>query len=363
MIRIVLLAFAILSTLASVIIRPAPSAAQCCGSEQCSGDLNCDGQVTVDEILTAVNSALSGCLTPIGADQACADSATANCTKLDQCILNGTTIRYGGGSTCQARQKQTCLARLGAPSTGNNPNAVEGCASKLPSAPCSEFDLGDIPECEAKIGALLNGAPCTFSGQCQSANCAILNGTNCGTCAPANLAGDSCATTSCSTGFACVAATQQCQPRGALGNTCDAAQPCSAGLSCFTPAGASSGKCKTAGSSVGVPCDPKRQTTAGCDPNAGLYCDTTTNTCLAITYVTAGAQCGSVNNATVACTLASTCFGAQGQTPGTCVANAVDGMPCDTQAGPSCIPPARCVSGGPSATSGVCQLPDPTKCG
>jgi hypothetical protein len=361
MMRIVLLAFAILSPLVSVVIRPAPSAGQSCGSEQCSGDLNCDGQVTVDEILTAVNNALSGCLS-LSADQACADSSAATCTKLDQCVLNATTVRYAGGSTCQARQKEACLARLRAPSTGNNPNAVEGCASSLPAAPCSEFDLGDIPECEAKIGALADGAPCTFSGQCQSANCAILNGTNCGTCAPVNVAGDSCATTSCSTGFTCVATTQQCQPRGALGNTCDTGHPCSAGLSCFTPAGTSPGTCKTAGSIVGAQCDPKHETDPGCDPNAGLYCDSTSKTCRAITYVTSGA-CGFVNGATVACTLASTCFGAQGQTPGTCKPNASDLMPCDTQAGPSCIPPARCVTGGPSATVGVCQLPDPTKCG
>lgn len=353
----------VLSLSALTLIQASRSTAQCCGTEQCSGDFNCDGQVTIDEIITAVNNALTGCVAPVGADQACADFATANCTKLDQCILNGTTIRYGGASTCQARQKQACLVRLGATGTGNDPAAVELCVSELPSAACGEFDLGVIPECEAQIGTLPAGAPCAFSGQCQSANCAIVNGTNCGTCAPANQAGDSCATTSCSTGSVCVAATQECQPRGAMGSACDADHPCGAGSSCVTPAAMSSGTCQAAGGSVGVSCDPKRQTAPGCDPNAGLYCDSTTDTCLATTYVTAGAQCGLVNHATAACTNASTCFGAQGQNPGTCVADATNGTACDTQAGPSCIPPARCVIGAPTATSGVCRLPDPTKCG
>src|SRR5512135_1103219 len=143
---------------ALAILDPAHVAAQCCGSEQCNGDFNCDGQVTVNEIILAVNNALTGCPMPVGADQACADSATANCTKLDQCVLNGTTIRYGGASTCQARQNQACLERLEATGTDNYPNAVELCVSEVPSASCSDFDLGSIPECEAKVGTGAVGA-------------------------------------------------------------------------------------------------------------------------------------------------------------------------------------------------------------
>jgi len=347
---------------ATVTVSPSLSAAQCCGSEQCSGDFNCDGQVTINEIIMAVNNALTGCSMPVSADQACADSGTATCTKLDQCVVNGTTIRYGGATTCQVRQKEACLVRLGATGTGNTPAAVEGCVSQVPSASCSDFDSGNIPECQAKIGSGANGAPCAFGGQCESANCALATGTNCGTCAAPNRAGDSCATTSCSQGFACVTATQQCQPRGTAGGTCDADHPCGAGLSCVTPAAMTSGICRAAGNSVGAVCDAKHQTAPGCDPNAGLYCDASTNTCLAFTYAIAGAQCGSVNHGTVVCTNASTCFGAQGQTPGMCVADALEGMSCDTQTGPSCLPPATCVTGSATATSGVCRLPDPTVC-
>lgn len=362
MTRIISGGLAVLWLCAAVTLLPSQSAAQCCGSEQCSGDFNCDGQVTINEVIIAVNNALNGCLVPVSADQACADSGTANCTKLDQCLVNGTTIRYGGASTCQARQKQACLERLGATGTGNTPNAVELCVSQVPSASCSDFDLGSIPECEAKVGSGANGAPCAFGGQCESANCAIVTGTNCGTCAAPNQAGDSCATTSCSQGLFCIAATHQCEPRGTAGGTCDSDHPCGAGLSCVTPAAMASGTCQAAGNSVGTACDAKRQTAAGCDPNAGLYCDAKTNACAAVSYAIAGAPCGSINQVTVACTNASTCFGSQGQTPGTCVADAPEGLPCDTEAGPSCLPPANCVTGGATATSGVCRLPDPTVC-
>jgi hypothetical protein len=342
-------------------VTPSRAAAQCCGSEQCDGDFNCDSQVTVDEVIVAVNNVLNGC-SAVGADQACADAATASCAKLDQCVLHGSAIRYGDASVCQARQKQACLVRLGATGTGNNPAAVESCAGQTPSASCNEFDEGGIPECQAKIGTMANGAACAFPGQCESANCAIVTGTNCGTCTPPNQAGDSCATTSCSAGLQCVKSSQQCQPRGTGGDACDTDHPCGAGLSCVTPAAMPSGTCRVAGNTLNAPCDPKHQNAPGCDPNAGLYCDSGTNTCLATAYVTAGAQCGTVNHMLMTCTDASTCFGAQGQTPGTCIADAANGMPCDTDAGPSCIGPARCVTGGPAATAGVCRLPDPTKC-
>jgi hypothetical protein len=347
--------------LGSVAIDPAHLAAQCCGTEQCAGDFDCDGQVTVNEIILAVNNALSGCPKPVGDDQACADLAAANCTKLDQCVFNGTTIRYGGASTCQARQKQACLTRLDATGTGNSSMDVELCVSQVPSASCDDFDLGNIPECQARIGTLPNSSPCTFDGQCQGSSCALFTGTTCGTCAPASYAGEPCTTISCSHGFVCNSA-QQCQPRGDVGSPCDTDHPCGPMAFCVIPAG-TSGTCEIAGNTIGAHCDPQHQSASGCDFNAGLYCDGSTDTCLAVTYATAGAPCGTVNHAVVKCTYASTCFGAQGTTPGICIANAADLMPCDTAVGPACVPPAICATGGPSATSGTCQLPGSIACG
>jgi hypothetical protein len=354
--------FALLFVLGLAITGPQQAVAQSCPGEHCDGDFNCDGQVTIDEIMVSVSNALNGCREGISRDQACTDFAAAQCTKLDQCVVNGTTSRYGGVAICQARQKEACLARLNAPGTGNNPSDVELCTQQLPTASCTDFDLGNVPECLAKVGTRENGQPCAFPGQCQSSICAIATGTNCGTCAMASQSGESCATTSCSHGFACVKDTQ-CQPLGTSSSPCDANHPCGAGLSCVTPSGAQSGTCETAGSSVGTPCDPQHQTAPACDPNVGLYCDGTTRSCLAVTYTLTGGACGFVSPIVVHCTNDSTCFGALGQTPGLCAANAVDGAHCDTQLGPSCLPPAQCVTGSASATAGTCQLPDAAACG
>jgi len=340
---------------------PLRSLAQCCGTPQCAGDLNCDGQVTIDEIITAINNALGTCAVA-GPDQACGDLGVANCAKLDQCVFNGSSVRYGGASTCQARQKAACLARLTAAGTGNNPTLVEECVSQVPTGSCNDFDLGNIPECAARVGSGANGAPCAFAGQCASSVCAIAVGTTCGTCAPPSQAGDSCAAVSCSHGFVCVAATQQCQPIGVAGADCDANHPCGAGLSCVTPASASTGTCVAAGTNVGAVCDPKHVTASGCYGSAGLYCNGTTKTCTPISYVTAAAPCGSVNQGVAACTNGTTCFGAQGTTPGICLADVADGQVCDTQSGPACIPPAVCVTGSATATAGTCRLPDASAC-
>jgi len=340
---------------------PLRAGAQCCGTEQCAGDLNCDGQVTIDEIITAINNALGMCpaVTP---DQACGDLGVADCAKLDSCILNGSSVRYGGASTCQTRQKDVCLARLAAPGTGNDPNLVEECVRQVPTSSCNDFDLGNIPECQARVGTGANGVPCAFAGQCASSVCAVANGTACGTCAPPSQAGDSCAAVSCSHGFTCVAATQQCQPIGATAADCDDNHPCGAGLTCVIPASTSMGTCVAAGTTVGTACDPKHASGPGCYAGAGLYCNGTTGACAPINYVTAAAPCGSVNGTGASCTNDSTCFGAQGSTPGICLANAADGQQCDTQSGPACVPPAVCVTGSSTATTGTCQLPDASAC-
>jgi len=347
----------VLSTVASaLIIAPATRA------QVCAGDVNGDGKVDVQDVLLVVNDALTGqCTASVSADQACTDVAMANCARLDECVANGTTIRYGQLSVCRSRQRLACLVRLGAVGTGNSPASVEQCATAVPSASCDDFDQNDVVPCQAKVGTIPLDGACTFAGQCVTANCAIVNGTNCGTCQPPNQAGNSCAQTSCSEGFVCVQDNMECQPHAALESACDTDHPCSVSLSCVTPSGATSGTCQVAGDTLGAPCDPKHQSAPGCNNSAGLYCDSTT--CAAITYATVPSPCGSADNVTTVCTGAAMCFGAMGQTLGTCEADASDGGACDTVAGPSCIPPARCVvTGGSSVTAGTCQLPDPTVC-
>jgi len=81
------------------------------------------------------------------------------------------------------------------------------------------------------------------------------------------------------------------------------------------------------------------------------------STCTPIQYVGAGEPCGGVGGDYFECIGGSSCRG----TPGMCVADAADGDPCDTVAGPSCLSPARCVTDGIS-TSGTCTPPDPEAC-
>ncbi len=288
--------------------------------------------------------------------------AAANCAKLDQCIKNGTTLRYGDLTACQARQTRGCLAGLAAPGTGNSAALVMSCSAAVPAASCDDFEATRIAECQPKVGQLANGAACAFSSQCASTFCAIANGTNCGACAAPTHANDSCAASNCSVGQSCVAGNMQCQTDGSAGASCDKDHPCAYLLSCVTAAGASSGTCQLSGATAGAACDNKRQTLPACAASQGLFCEAASKTCKALTYVNAGNPCGFVNGTTVACTSAATCFGAMGATPGTCKALAKEGQPCDTAAGPGCVAPGRCVTGSATSTAGTCALPDSTTC-
>ncbi|MFI5366621.1 MAG: hypothetical protein ACHQ4J_13465 [Candidatus Binatia bacterium] len=292
------------------------------------------------------------------AEQACSDLAAANCERLDECIQNGVVDFYGDVATCQARQQQSCVAVLNAPGGTNTDPTVEQCAAAISSASCEDFDLGNIPCFYAGTRAI--GQPCGQAVQCVSgAYCAIVTGTNCGTCAAPAQPGDSCMDASCSHGLVCVSENLQCQPLGGSGSACDTDHRCGPGLWCVPPA---AGTCDVAGAAVSVPCDPTGATAPGCDINAGLYCDARTNTCLPVAYASAGGRCGYVNGTYTLCTDASACIAVFGQPSGACKAAAQDGMPCSIADGPPCLPPARCVTGNPTATSGTCKFPDPAAC-
>ena len=99
--------------------------AQC--NPTCQGDFNLDGQVTVDEIITAVNNALTGCATP---EQGCIDSggtvssaiccsgvgdfpdmcATGPCGCAPQFSSEVSVCSCGGG-TCFNRDQRACVPR------------------------------------------------------------------------------------------------------------------------------------------------------------------------------------------------------------------------------------------------------------
>src|SRR5450432_4257804 len=123
---------------------------------------------------------------------------------------------------------------------------------------------------------------------------------------------------------------------------CDKDNPCGAGFSCVGSKAATMtmGMCQTAVATSGAACDPKRQTSAGCDQNAGLTCDPTSKTCAALQLADAGAAC---DNTVTVCKAGATCVISTGANAGTCVAAPADGQPCDTGSGPNCLGLSRCI--------------------
>ena len=294
---------------------------------------------------------------------ACGDVAHARCARLDSCS-NGTlvTVRYGDTATCESREKASCLASLAAPSAGGTPDTVEACARALPGEGCSDFlDTNPVAVCVARSGGLENGKPCAFSGQCTSTYCSVDTGGLCGVCAAVPAQNDSCGKTAdCGNRGGLVCANNVCVAHGALNAQCDSAAPCGPGLTCVGSSTTVKGTCQASGVKAGDTCDPKHQTGAGCDKNLGLTCDTTAKTCVTVTLVGAGEVC---DNKLIDCKAGAACVVPSGASQGTCVAAANDGEACDTGAGPSCLPTARCVwTSSDGGTAGVCTLPDGTAC-
>ena len=305
------------------------------------------------------------------ADQACTDSAKAQCQKLDACHVDGVAIRYGAMELCVSRVKANCLVALGAPNTGRTSDNQEACALAYAGASCADFVQGSIAACLPPAGTRAIGGPCTYSAQCQSAFCAIPTGTACGTCAASPTAGQSCASSQCGPGQQCQKATTSCQPFGAAGDKCSSTSECVVGLACVGASSASgtTGTCVVGAETLSAACD--RTSGPQCDEVQGLYCSftpkQTAGTCVKFLKATAGGACGftagsgTTGSSYTICTGASQCVVQAGANGGSCVGNALEGKPCDTTNGPACLSPARCITA-PGLTSGTCQLPDPTQC-
>lgn len=304
----------------------------------------------------------------ITADQACADTAHARCTLLESCSAVRVQVVYGDEATCESRIKQNCVNALAAPSTGNTPAATEACAQAYAGWACADFlDGANVPQACAQVtGSLASGAACEFAGQCQSGFCAIVPGAACGTCAAPPKAGDSCAQlTTCgnNAGLTCTQDTQTCVVLAAQGAACGKGAPCGTGLSCVGADAATStqGTCQAAGTQAGATCDPQLKTAAGCSRDAGLTCNAQSKQCATITVVGGSQPCDDVNNQAQLCSAGGQCTETAAGKTGTCTAAAADGAACDTQAGPPCLSPARCIASG-TGTAGTCQLPTASAC-
>jgi hypothetical protein len=300
------------------------------------------------------------------ADQACSDSAHANCTHLAMCAPALVQIRYGDEATCEARIKANCVNALAAPSQGNSATKTESCSQAYASWACPDFvDNVNVPAaCVQATGTLASGAPCAFNGQCSTGFCAVAPGSACGTCGAQPAEGASCAQlTACGQGLVCTTDTQTCVVLGTASAACGKGVPCGTGLSCVGADATTGtmGTCQPAEAMAGATCDPTLKTGPSCDRNAGFACNSTTKQCATLVVASGGQPCNAVNGQNTPCAAGGACSTTVAGMMGTCTAAAADGAACDTANGPPCELPARCVTSG-SGTAGTCQIPSAAAC-
>jgi hypothetical protein len=294
---------------------------------------------------------------------ACADIAHARCTRLMTCSPTVLSLRYASESDCEARELALCTNQLAAAGTGNSPTHTEACSQAVAQWACPAF-IGNFAapaSCQQQTGSGANGAACEFPGQCQSGFCAVVPGSQCGTCAAPPTAGSSCAQLdTCGPNLVCTTDNQTCAALVASGGACGKGAPCAADLSCVGSTATKMGTCMTAVATAGADCDPTQQTGPGCDRDGGLVCNGQTKKCAAIAVVGGGTACGAVNGQNQPCGDNGTCSVSTGQ--GTCTAAAADGTACDTAAGPGCMAFAHCVVSSAGATAGTCQAQSAATC-
>jgi hypothetical protein len=307
---------------------------------------------------------------------ACAVLAQSQCARRQACsntvYPDGVFIMntYGDMPTCLARQELACVNNATAPGTGTSAGQLEKCASEYVSWACTDLFDGNAnppPDC-APPGTLANGQSCTMAGQCASRFCSGIKNSSCGVCADEPLDGASCATSGCAPGQACKAEStgdMLCRDRLAAGDaTCTLDVVCQAFSSCVGASAADvtkTGICTATASSLGASCGG---TGPACEGNLGLAClgASGAKTCQQVAYVHAPAACGTLADGSRAECIDGDCFTATGpaavtDTNATCVAKSVEGAACDTQLGPLCLTPGRCVTTGPGATAGTCVVP------
>lgn len=272
--------------------------------------------------------ACSSSVPTIKSYEACADLAKAQCTESQACAPAEFQALYADEVSCEAREEAACTNALEAPSTALSGTLVEQCAQAYAAWTCPSYRARNTPqECLPPIGARSSGAACAFSGQCESAFCAVGAASVCGVCAPRPQPGDVCASNATACGAILVCLQSVCTAPATQGQPCDAATPCVGGESCVGAMGAMPGFCEASGSTAGAACDATLATGPDCAASVGLTC--------------VAGQCAASGAAAAAF--------------------AADGASCDAVAGPPCAAPARCVvaDGG---TAGTCQLPNAGAC-
>lgn len=301
--------------------------------------------------------------------QSCTDRATQFCARLATCSPGRLQTDWGDQPTCVSRQTENCNSSVALSGTGNTATSVEACAQAFAGWACGDFlDDTNVPQaCQQVTGSMASGAACQAPGQCTTGFCAIVPGAECGVCAAAPVAGDSCAAlTTCGQGLDCTTDTHVCVVLGGSGAACGKGAPCGALFDCVGSDSATGamGTCQTSISTSGTTCDPDSKTGPACDRNSLLACNTQTKQCAAMTIATGGQPCGTnvVMDQTVLCSAHGTCASATSTAAGTCTAAAADGAACDLVDGPPCLDNSRCIETSDASSVGTCQQLNPIAC-
>jgi hypothetical protein len=277
---------------------------------------------------------------------------------------------YGDMATCLQREQLACKNGLAAPQTGNSPAKVEACVKAFATYSCQDFFDNNPPADCTVTGARANGMTCTFGGQCTSGYCQGAKTSVCGMCADMPAAGADCTDSACGHNQRCVNADNTCESVVSLNGACDSTHPCDSGLACVGSSATMMGTCQMGGSMPGVACGNGAPTTA-CDNSLGLYCagPAGSKTCMPIALVGDGMSCGLLADGSRVDCMAGDCYtatgAATGSAVGTCKASVVEtaaNPACDTNLGPGCLAPARCVVATGGGTAGMCVVPVATMC-
>ncbi len=339
---------------------------------------------------TTVTIPLAGCgSSGASADSACTVLAQAQCSRRQTCgdtvaSPGGTVLypdgvyvlsNYGNMATCLTQQKLACMNGISAPGTGTSPAEVEKCAAEYATWSCIDlFDNGANPPTDCALpGKLANGAACAFPGQCASRFCSGIKNASCGLCADQPVDGISCATSGCAPGQTCTTESSGdmlCRDRLVLGDaTCTSDTVCEAFSSCVGASASDptkTGVCTASGTSTGAVCGG---TNPACVADLGLAClgAAGAKTCQTIAYVHEPGACGTLPDGSRAGCVAGDCFtptapAAASDTNATCLDKVQEGAACDTQVGPLCLAPARCVIPVGGTSTGICTIPLASMC-
>jgi hypothetical protein len=293
------------------------------------------------------------------ATAACAEVATARCTRSSKCTggvatkAHDTSIDACIGRVTAECEEATSFAAFDAA-------AAKGCVAAIGAQSCAALVAGvTLAECVLH-GTRLKGAPCGRGEQCDTGYCAKSPASACGQCAAPPEAGHACAAPAdCGDRGDLSCVRSLCTPFEEKGQQCSVEDRCGPGLTCATPDGGTFARCVDA-PVLDEPCAPAGAAESTCAASLGLYCSSAgrgARTNLART----GQPCGALDMGRTECNAGAVCVLTSGSATGTCRPPVGEGGACDPAAGSPCASPGACVVAA-GDTSGRCTVVNPSRC-